>query len=144
MFELAIYSWKRCKRLVLNKENKGKEQICLSRTEYKIHEDVILELKQEGPEAMLSIASGQNLVSDGELVFEYALGEENVFSVFTGYGQELVILVNKRESVIAPLQKYYSSMVGRLRAGAAADNDFVIDHPLVSGHHMEISCEEGV
>lgn len=139
MFELAIYSWKRCKRLVLNKENKGKEQICLSRTEYKIHEDVILELKQEGPEAMLSIASGQNLVSDGELVFEYALGEENVFSVFTGYGQELVILVNKRESVIAPLQKYYSSMVGRLRAGAAADNDFVIDHPLVSGHHMEIS-----
>lgn len=142
MFELAIYSWKRCKRLVLNKENKGKEQICLSRTEYKIHEDVILELKQEGPEAMLSIASGQNLVSDGELVFEYALGEENVFSVFTGYGQELVILVNKRESVIAPLQKYYSSMVGRLRAGAAADNDFVIDHPLVSGHHMEISCEE--
>ena len=30
MFELAIYSWKRCKRLVLNKENKGKEQICLS------------------------------------------------------------------------------------------------------------------
>lgn len=108
MFELAIYSWKRCKRLVLNKENKGKEQICLSRTEYKIHEDVILELKQEGPEAMLSIASGQNLVSDGELVFEYALGEENVFSVFTGYGQELVILVNKRESVIAPLQKYYS------------------------------------
>lgn len=144
MFELAIYSWKRCKRLVLNKENKGKEQICLSRTEYKIHEDVILELKQEGPEAMLSIASGQNLVSDGELVFEYALGEENVFSVFTGYGQELVILVNKRESVIAPLQKYYSSMVGKLRAGAAADNDFVIDHPLVSGHHMEISCEEGV
>ena len=100
MFELAIYSWKRCKRLVLNKENKGKEQICLSRTEYKIHEDVILELKQEGPEAMLSIASGQNLVSDGELVFEYALGEENVFSVFTGYAQELVILVNKRESVI--------------------------------------------
>ena len=83
-------------------------------------------------------------MSDGELVFEYALGEENVFSVFTGYGQELVILVNKRESVIAPLQKYYSSMVGRLRAGAAADNDFVIDHPLVSGHHMEISCEEGV
>lgn len=144
MFELAIYSWKRCKRLVLNKENKGKEQICLSRTEYKIHEDVILELKQEGPEAVLSIASGQNLVSDGELVSEYALGEENVFSVFTGYGQELVILVNKRESVIAPLQKYYSSMVGRLRAGAAADNDFVIDHPLVSGHHMEISCEEGV
>ena len=144
MFELAIYSWKRCKRLVLNKENKGKEQICLSRTEYKIHEDVILELKQEGPEAMLSIASGQNLVSDGELVFEYALGEENVFSVFTGYGQELVILVNKRESVIAPLQKYYSSMVGKLRTGVAADNDFVIDHPLVSGHHMEISCEEGV
>ena len=93
MFELAIYSWKRCKRLVLNKENKGKEQICLSRTEYKIHEDVILELKQEGPEAVLSIASGQNLVSDGELVSEYALGEENVFSVFTGYGQELVILV---------------------------------------------------
>lgn len=40
MFELAIYSWKRCKRLVLNKENKGKEQICLSRTEYKIHEEV--------------------------------------------------------------------------------------------------------
>ena len=144
MFELAIYSWKRCKRLVLNKENKGKEQICLSRTEYKIHEEVILELKQEGPEAVLSIASGQNLVSDGELVSEYALGKENVFSVFTGYGQELVILVNKRESVIAPLQKYYSSMVGRLRAGAAADNDFVIDHPLVSGHHMEISCEDGV
>ena len=72
MFELAIYSWKRCKRLVLNKENKGKEQICLSRTEYKIHEEVILELKQEGPEAVLSIASGQNLVSDGELVSEYA------------------------------------------------------------------------
>ena len=71
MFELAIYSWKRCKRLVLNKENKGKEQICLSRTEYKIHEDVILELKQEGPEAMLSIASGQNLVSDGELVLHH-------------------------------------------------------------------------
>lgn len=52
---------------------------------------------------MLSIASGQNLVSDGELVFEYALGEENVFSVFTGYGQELVILVNKRESVIGTI-----------------------------------------
>ena len=30
MFELAIYSWKRCKRLVLNKENKGKEQIALA------------------------------------------------------------------------------------------------------------------
>ena len=144
MFELAIYSWKRCKRLVLNEENKGKEQICFSRTEYKIHEDVILELKQDGSEAVLSIVSGQNLVSGGELVSEYALEEENVFSVFTGYGQELVILVNKRESVIAPLQKYYSSMVGRLRTGVAADNDFVIDHPLVSGHHMEISCEEGV
>lgn len=103
MFELAIYSWKRCKRLVLNEENKGKEQICFSRTEYKIHEDVILELKQDGSEAVLSIVSGQNLVSGGELVSEYALEEENVFSVFTGYGQELVILVNKRESVIGTI-----------------------------------------
>lgn len=143
MFELAVYSWKKCKRLILKENDKVLQRLCLSRSEYKIHEDIILELKQGMTETSLEVVSGQNLVLDGELVQECPLKSENIISIFTRYGQELVILIKAVEDVITPLQKYYSSMIGKIRVGAAADNDFVISNSLVSGHHLEISCEEG-
>ena len=95
MFELAIYSWKRCKRLVLNEENKGKEQICLSRTEYKIHEDgTILVKKKRLIEILLN--TGAATIRVGATIILCSLAAIGLISLlYVGPRTELLIIMQE-------------------------------------------------
>ncbi len=66
-----------------------------------------------------------------------------MFFVFTGYGQELVILVNKEKVLL----HHYRSIIllwWETPTGVAGDNDFVIIIHWYWDITWRISCEEGV